>query len=205
VQSRWLTTASRILRYYISSKKPTEELRLSATYIARVYAFVWFSIKKFPNISEGSKHLWKVIELSRFLPPEARRVIEETIQFNAFFGHHENLLLAMATDPSPEVRSVAWRRMKKSRKMPKMKGVREFRVPKLNTDARNYTEMINWQTCDHTEPPLTMKLSDQAGDRGKHQECGCCTQLNHKFPLPHSGSRATDKGCNRGFGEGVRS
>ena len=133
----------------------------SHLYVMRVYAFVWFSIKKFPNISEGSRHLWKVIEVSRFLPPEARKVIEETIQFNAFFGHHENLLLAMATDPSPEVRSLAWRRIKKSRKMPKKKGVREFRVPKLNTDARNYTEMINWQTCDLTEPPLTMKLSDK--------------------------------------------
>jgi len=46
--------------------------------------------------------------------------------------------------------------------MPKKKGVREIRVSMLNTDARNCTdsEMINWQTSDLTEPPLTMKLSD---------------------------------------------
>ncbi|PGH37161.1 MAG: hypothetical protein CRN43_22805 [Candidatus Nephrothrix sp. EaCA] len=35
--SRWLTTANRILRLYVSDKKPSENLKTLVTYIIRVY------------------------------------------------------------------------------------------------------------------------------------------------------------------------
>lgn len=43
--SRWLTTANRILRYYVSVENPSEELLMLATYIVKVYAPMWFCIK----------------------------------------------------------------------------------------------------------------------------------------------------------------
>ncbi|KAK0066895.1 hypothetical protein Bpfe_003630 [Biomphalaria pfeifferi] len=47
--SRWLTTANRILRLYISQQNPTHSLQILATYIMQVYAPVWFAIKSKPS------------------------------------------------------------------------------------------------------------------------------------------------------------
>ena len=35
--SKWLTTASRILRFYISTKNPTENLVILTNYVVKVY------------------------------------------------------------------------------------------------------------------------------------------------------------------------
>ena len=43
---RWLTAANRILRLYVSERNPSKNLRILAEYIMRVYAKVWFMIKK---------------------------------------------------------------------------------------------------------------------------------------------------------------
>ncbi|CAH1113215.1 unnamed protein product [Psylliodes chrysocephalus] len=85
--SRWLTTASRILRLYISSKKPTENLITLATYIVKVYEPVWFAIKTKPRCWDGARHLWKIIYLRRYLPQVLRNIIDPVIQRNAYFSH----------------------------------------------------------------------------------------------------------------------
>ena len=38
--------------------------------------------------------------------------------------------------------------------------VREFRVPSLNFEAKDYTELVEWQQIDRYEPPLTKHISD---------------------------------------------
>ena len=38
--------------------------------------------------------------------------------------------------------------------------LRNFQVPDLNLDATTYYDMINWQECQLTEPPITVRLSD---------------------------------------------
>ena len=38
--------------------------------------------------------------------------------------------------------------------------IRIFTVPVINYEAKNYTELINWQSCNVTEPPLTVNISD---------------------------------------------
>ena len=37
--------------------------------------------------------------------------------------------------------------------------IRRFEIPKLNFDAEDYTELINWQSCIVTVPPLLANLS----------------------------------------------
>jgi hypothetical protein len=45
VHSRWLTTANRLLRLYVSTENPSENLVALASYVVKVYAPVWFTIK----------------------------------------------------------------------------------------------------------------------------------------------------------------
>jgi len=60
---------------------------------------------------------------------------------NAFFAHPENDLLAMLTKNREEIRTLAWRRIKeaRTRKDPEA-GVRSFKVPPLNLDAKDYVD-----------------------------------------------------------------
>ena len=157
--SRWLTTANRILRLYVSTVSPTAALLLLTDYILQVYAPVWFSVKLESQCYKGAKHLWLMASLSRFLPPEARSVVDQCIQRNGFYGHPENVLLSMVADDRPEIRELAVRRIKKARQA-KSTNIRKFVLPKLNLDAEDYHSLVNWQECPITEPPLLMSKSD---------------------------------------------
>jgi hypothetical protein len=72
-QSRWLTTACRILRLYVSTSKPSEVLRFLVEYVVRVYAPVWFPVKKRPGCADGPRYLLKIVQLSTFLPNELKK------------------------------------------------------------------------------------------------------------------------------------
>lgn len=54
--ARWLTKANRILRLYISTSEPSENLKNLATFVVRVYAPIWFQIKMHPSCKDGSRH-----------------------------------------------------------------------------------------------------------------------------------------------------
>ena len=41
------------------------------------------------------------------------------------------------------------------------RGLRIFRVPKLNWEADTYSGIIDWNPADFCEPPVTQKLSDE--------------------------------------------
>jgi len=70
--SRWLTTANRLLRLYVSTSQPSQSLVTFAEYIIRIYGTVWFGIKLKPQCYYGATHLWRTIHLSRFLPATER-------------------------------------------------------------------------------------------------------------------------------------
>lgn len=71
--ARWLTTANRILRLYVSSENPKPELKTLAQFIMKVYAQVWFFIKKNSTFKDGPKHLFRMIQFSRYLPSEMKK------------------------------------------------------------------------------------------------------------------------------------
>ncbi|GBL81333.1 hypothetical protein AVEN_143643-1 [Araneus ventricosus] len=78
--SRWLTTAGRILRLYVATEKPSDNLIILATYIMKVYAPVWFHVKTKPSITEGAWHNWRLISFSRYLEPNLRNIVDTVIQ-----------------------------------------------------------------------------------------------------------------------------
>ena len=146
----------------MAESNPSAKLRQLTEFIMRVYAPSWFSIKSAPSLAEGAKHLWGVIEKSRYLPEELRKIVDEVIRRNAFFALPENLLIAMVSDPNAETRALGWRRIKKARaKTGKKVRIRDFVVPLIDEKAGSYVEMIDWQTCALTEPPLTKPIPDE--------------------------------------------
>ena len=66
----------------------------------------------------------------------------------------------MIDDNNGDIRELAWRRIKKTRKN-KEKTVRIFQVPPLNFNAKDYIDLIDWQQSKITEPPLTRHMTEE--------------------------------------------
>lgn len=160
--ARWLTTANRILRLYISTSNPSNELLTLVVFILRVYAPTWFRIKIHHSIKDGARHLWRFISSSRYLPKKYRDVIEPVIYRNAYFAAPENMLLAMLTDERHHIRTLAARRIIKAREISPVKNcVRRFVIPTINFEATDYVDLIDWQSCCVTSPPVLREISSQ--------------------------------------------
>ena len=46
--ARWVTTANRILRYYVGCSEPSHKLREIVEFVIRVYCQMWFNIRYDP-------------------------------------------------------------------------------------------------------------------------------------------------------------
>ncbi|GBM74187.1 hypothetical protein AVEN_104810-1 [Araneus ventricosus] len=83
------------------------------------------------------------------------------MQRNALFQHPENVLLAMLVDEREHIRELGYRRILKARQIvPKKKTVRNFVPPKINIQASDYIENINWNSCVVYPPPMLRDLSE---------------------------------------------
>lgn len=158
--SRWLTTANRILRLYVSTETPSESLKILTTFVVKVYAPCWFMIKTKPLCTHGSKHLFSLIERSRYLSKHLKKVIDPVIQRNGYFGHAENILLSMLVDERKAIRELAYRRILKARSSQKSLCIRSFSIPPFYFDATDYMDLINWQQLEISEPPITISFSN---------------------------------------------
>lgn len=114
--SRWVTTANRILRLYVSTTIPSEGLKLITNYVVKVYAPSWFNIKKNHQAIHGPRLIHDMIRMCSFLPSEYKKLAFEVIQRNSYFAHSENILLAMLEDSRSFVRELALRRIIKARR-----------------------------------------------------------------------------------------
>lgn len=105
--ARWLTTANRILRLYIGTKRPTHNLKLLTTFIIKMYAPIWFRIKSNSKCFNGDVNFHQIIILSRNLSDSLRSIVDDVLQRNCYFAHCENVLLAMMKDEDREIRKKA--------------------------------------------------------------------------------------------------
>ncbi|KAE8741687.1 hypothetical protein FOCC_FOCC012785 [Frankliniella occidentalis] len=159
--ARWLTLACRILRLYVATEVPGENLKTLATFVMRVYVPQWFQIKRRPSCTEGARHIFQAIQRSRYLPRPLIGVIDKVIQTNAYFAHHENILLAMLFDDLKEIRLEAASIIIGARNHQQSASgkLRRFRVPTINFNATSYRSMITWpKTC--SEPPVLRHFSN---------------------------------------------
>nr|CAH7763285.1 unnamed protein product [Callosobruchus chinensis] len=159
--ARWLTKANRLLRLYISCENPSENLVILVNFVIKVYAPMWFSIKMHPSCKDGARHVFETIKLTRYLDDNFRKIIDSVIQRNAYFAHPENISLSMISDDRKHVRELGLRRILKSRSAAHSEIIRQFTVPKLNFNATDYTELINWMEVDVTPPPVLANITNE--------------------------------------------
>lgn len=157
--SRWLTTANRVLRLYVATIKPSENLKTIATFILKVYAKIWFAIKARPSCTEAASHLCSMIQASRYLPDSLRKVVDNVIQRNAYYAHPENILLGMVFDENEDIRQLAIKRILHARLKSNYLQPRKYVVPPLRFDAKRYYDLIDWQNTTYTEPPIFSEFS----------------------------------------------
>ena len=93
---------------------------------------------------------------------EIRKQVDAVIQRNAYFAHEENLLLTMLVYDRASIRQLALRRILAARKQGSQNcSMRLFKVPKVNFQAEQYMDLIDWQKTIRVEPPLTKNISEQ--------------------------------------------
>ncbi|GBN00265.1 hypothetical protein AVEN_99437-1 [Araneus ventricosus] len=121
---------------------------------------VWFAIKKSKYFTDGPKHVFQSIQISRYLSDGLLQVVDRVLQRNGFFEHTENVLLAMLVYEREHIRELGYRRILKARQIVPKKTVRNFVPPKINFQASNYIEIINWNSCLVYPPPMLQDLSE---------------------------------------------
>ena len=148
-----------MLRLYVATSEPSEQLKTLATHIVRVYAPIWFNIKTKTLCKDAAEYLWSTIYLSRYLPAELKQIVDPVIQRNGFFGHPENILLTMITDELKHIRELGLHRILKARSN-RVVEIRKFTIPELNFNSSDYTDLIDWHKNSITEPLLSGDDSD---------------------------------------------
>lgn len=66
----------------------------------------------------------------------------------------------MLADKRKKIRELAYRILAARNENASSTGIREFRVRRLNFNASDYTEHVDWQEIDRYEPPLLKSLSN---------------------------------------------
>jgi hypothetical protein len=160
--SRWLTTASRIMRSYASDTHPSPEFVHITTFVVNVYCPTWFHIKMNDSLSEAAPNLFYQIKKSRYLPKSMRDTVDRVISANAYMAHPESLILAMIADDRREVRVEGYRKILKALERPKTAAPRVWKMPALRLEATDYTRFIQWSDNDLLVPPPLQKLSIDA-------------------------------------------
>lgn len=102
--ARWLTTAARILRLFVTTDKPDTALANITEFIMKVYAPFWFLVKSKPNAVDGSRNVFQYIIWMRCLPTHVQTIIQKSIGNNGYYFHHENIILSMITDTDVTIR-----------------------------------------------------------------------------------------------------
>ncbi|GBN60878.1 hypothetical protein AVEN_120277-1 [Araneus ventricosus] len=68
--------------------------------------------------------------------------------------------LAILVDEREHIRELGYSRILKARQIVRKKTVRNFVPPKVNFQASDYIEIINWNSCVVYHPPLLWDLSE---------------------------------------------
>ena len=159
--AKWLT-ANRILRLYVSTVYPSDQLLKLVKFIMQVYIPSWFQIKRCNSIINGPKNMHSMILRCQGQEEDVKNIIKPVIQRNAHFLHSENILLCMVHDEDNTMKELGWRKTLKSKQNKQIIAVRSFKIPDMNFEAENYHGLIDWNQ-DFTSPPLFHHIVSSGG------------------------------------------
>ena len=169
--SRWLTLSIRLLYLYMCwhslTPEETENLNTLIHFVMTNYGPMWFTIKMKPLITDAPKHVFHQTKLLKLLPAHVVNIVKPYVSRNAYYAHPENLLLAMLDDEDENVRKKAVNLIKtiRAEHQPPHRPVRPFSVPEIDYDADDYHSIIDWESLQLTEPPLTYHLTNDELDK----------------------------------------
>ena len=98
------------------------------------------------------------------LPTAVKTVVWPVIQGNAYWAHHENVLLALVADSDTSNRELAIKRITAIRQQTSLstKGdVGLFKVPKVDQNVQNLKDLLPPMERSLTEPPLIKEISTE--------------------------------------------
>ena len=173
--ARWVTAASNVLVLYMQEEEPSENLVLLVKYIVNCYFPALLTIKKTPHCSNGARHVFEMVQLSRDLleieHPDEYSVVLGCIEDNSYYLHPEQIVLSMVTDPDEKVKAEGINLIEKFRAQDKerkekcsgLMKIRTFRKPKtIDFSANNYYTMVKIDDFDEHEvcsPPILRDYS----------------------------------------------
>ena len=109
--ARWLNLANRLCRIFCCdhqlSPDDTAKLTLLVSFIAGVYAPMWFNIKIKHKWTEGPNHILKQLQLVRDQDKKVRDVVEPFIKSTAWNSHPEAVLQSMLSSDEQGLRDFA--------------------------------------------------------------------------------------------------
>ena len=163
--SRWLTTANRFCRLYISNhelgEKDRDNLVKIVSFIVYHYGKMWFQIKCRNKLSDGPHNALKNVQiLNKCAPKDVMDIVKPVIQRGSWHAHSENILYSLLTSHDPEDRKFAVKQILKIRKDNVFgdSSVRAFHVPTINWNCENLYDLIDWSDVKY-EPIMTCELS----------------------------------------------
>ena len=188
--SRWLTTACRLCRLWVSKHSLRrnsivyKSLKTIISYIVSVYSVMWFEVKCKPNILHGPRHMLKAVQLvDKYCTAQVKTVVHPVLQRGAWHAHSENLLLSLLGSEDIEERKLAVEKIKEIRGDDEYrdKSVREFHVPQLNFEADSMFNLIDLSEGQLFEPVLTchvqtLQLEQYIDEPFPQPEADCHTQ-----------------------------
>lgn len=162
VHSRWLTTANRFLRLYVSectlTAKEESSLKHIVTFIVQVYYPCWFLAKVKHSWLEGPRHLLTQLRLIRQQPEVVQDAVMQTVRSAAWHSHSECVLQTMLASQDREERAFAVKKILELRGESQVGDLtcRVRRLPKLNVDATSLSDLIEWDEAH--EPVVTCRI-----------------------------------------------
>ena len=115
--ARWLTTANRLLRLYMSLEDPPYNLCKLIDYIVKVYSKSWFKIKQDWKCAQGAKNFFFLLNCLQSLSFEDTKLeAQVALQRNCYFAHPESILLAAIADSDEKIANDALMKILEARK-----------------------------------------------------------------------------------------
>ena len=130
------------------------------SFILNLCAPSWFKIKSNPTAVDGAKNFFCVLNLLSQQPKEDQIICKPVLKHTAYFAHYESILLAGVSDPHPKIRTDAIGRILQTKRTGLLQ--RDFILPdKINWDATEYPDMIEWLPESISVPPILQFWSEE--------------------------------------------
>ena len=112
--SRWLTTANRFLKMWVSlhtfKGKNLKNLESIVEFIIKVYYTMWFNIKVAHKVVDGPRHVLMQMELVKEISQKnVKNIVTPRVESTVWFAHPENILLSLLASEDEEERRFAIR------------------------------------------------------------------------------------------------